>query len=171
MLPGSSGMHMFSAAQHWCRREAFGGKVDLPSFLFVSSKLPLITLWAGLGKGPVFHICEVFSWTSCRTFKPHYRLSLTGLISSAVIRRVCSFCMYHALVLLPQLRSALVNQHSCRSEASSKDRGTIIWSCIVPISIKFQHCLQSLSLFPWGHQAVHPFHGQSMLRGDAASFK
>lgn len=157
--------------KHWCRREAFGGKVDLLSFLFIPSKLHLMTLWDGLGKGPVFDICEVFSWASCRNFKRHYKLSLTGLISSAVFRRVSSFCMYHALVLLPQLRSALVNQHSHRSEALPKDRGAIIWSCIVPISIKFQHCLQSLSLFPWGHQAVHPFHGQSMLRGDAPSFK
>lgn len=162
---------MFSAAQHRCRREAFGGKVDLLSFSFISSKLHLIALWARIGKGPMSDACEVFSWASCRTFKPRYKLSLTGWISSAVIRRVSSFCMYHALVLLPQLRSALVNQHSCRSEASPKDRGTIIWSCIVPISIKFQHCLQTLSLFPWGHQAVHPFHGQTMLRGDAPSFK
>lgn len=100
--------------------------MGLLSSLFTSSKLHLMTLWARLGKGPAFDIWEVFSWASCRTFKPHYRLSLTGLISSAVIRRASSFCMYHALVLLPQLRSALVNQHSRRSEASPEDKGTII---------------------------------------------
>lgn len=153
---------------HWRKREAFGGKVDLFSFLFVSSKLHLITLWAGLGTGSVFDICEVFSWAPCRTSKPHYRLSRRGSMSSAGIRTASSFCMYHTLVLLPQLSSALVNQHSGRSEASPKDGGAVIRSCVVPIAIKFQHCLQPLSLFPWGHRAVQPFHG---LRGDAPGFK
>lgn len=148
MLPGSSGVHKM-------QKETFGGKVDLFSFLFIPSKLFLITLWARLGKGPVFDICEVFSWASHRTFKPHHRLSLTELISSAVIRRLPSFCMY-VLVLLAQLKSALVNQHSCTSEASPEDRGTRTWSYLIPISIQFQHCLQSLRLFPWGHrQYIH----------------
>lgn len=143
--PGSLGVHAFSTAQHWCRK-AYRGKVKLLCYSYHVNCL--ITLWTGLGMGPVLDICEAFSWASCRTFKWHCRLPLMRFISSAVFRRVSSFCMYHALVLLPQLRSALVNQHSCGSGASPKGRGTVPWSCIVPVSIKFQHSLQSLRLFP-----------------------
>lgn len=149
MVPGSSEVNMRQKRRIW-------GKVDLLSFLFTPSKLYVKTWWDGLGKRPVFDICEMDSWASCRSSKPHYRLSPAGLISSAVFRRIPSFCVYHPLVLLPQLRNALVNGHSWKSEASPKDRGTIIWLCIVPVSIKFQHCLQSLSLFPWViRQCIH----------------
>lgn len=101
-----------------------------------------------IGKGAcVWHLWGVLR-ASCRSLKPLYRLSLTGLISSVVVRRASPFCMYDALVLSSRLRSALVNQHSHISEASPAGMGKIIWSFMVSISIKFQHCLHRWVFFP-----------------------
>lgn len=162
MIPASSEVNMM-------QKRKIRGKVDLVSFFFIPSKLYVKTWWDGLGQAPVFDISEVDSWASCRSFKPHYRFFPAGIISSVVIRRVPSFCVYHALVLLPHLKNALVYQHSCKSEASPKDRGTITPLCIAPVSIKSQHCLQSLSRFPWATRQ-HILMSRARC-GDTPSFK